>query len=134
MQGIKLMTINTALMIALLMSLSGNLIGFYYLRDLLGRLGWLTQNLANLSELVRGFQKHIRGVYELEKFYGDNDIKRLVSHTNDLIEVLDDYLDVGLDSELIEEEELGDLTNKDNLNDTTQEKKEDQKNVFYSDS
>ena len=128
------MTINAALMIALLTSLSGNLIGFYYLRDLLGRLGWLTQNLANLSELVRGFQKHIRGVYELEKFYGDNDIKRLVSHTNDLIEVLDDYLDVGLDSELIEEEELGDLTNKDNLNDTTQEKKEDQKNVFYSDS
>jgi hypothetical protein len=128
------MTINTALMIALLTSLSGNLIGFYYLRDLLGRLGWLTQNLANLSELVRGFQGHIRGVYELEKFYGDNDIKRLVSHTNDLIEVLDDYLDVGLDSELIEEEELGDLTNKDNLNDTAQEKKESQKNVFYSDS
>jgi len=126
------MTINTALMIALLTSLSGNLLGFYYLRDLLGRLGWLTQNLANLSELVRGFQQHIRGVYELEKFYGDNDIKRLVSHTNDLIEVLDDYLDVGLDSELIEEEGLGDLTNKDNLNDTAQEKKEDQKNVFYS--
>ena len=134
MQGIKLMTINTALMIALLTSLSGNLIGFYYLRDLLGRLGWLTQNLANLSELVRGFQRHIRGVYDLEKFYGDDDVKRLVSHTNDLIEVLDDYLDVGLDSELIEEEELGDLTNKDNLNDTAQEKKENQKNVFYSDS
>jgi hypothetical protein len=128
------MTINIALMITLFISLSGNLLGFYYLRDLLGRLGWLTQNLANLSELVRGFQGHIRGVYELEKFYGDNDIKRLVSHTNDLIEVLDDYLDVGLDSELIEEEGLGDLTNKDNLNDTTQEKKKDEKALFHPSS
>ena len=100
-----------------------------YIRDILGRLGWLTQNLANLTQLIRGFQKHIRGVYELQKFYGDEDIKLLVEHTNDLIEVMDDYLEVGLDSELIEE----DLT-EDEQNDTTQETKENKENVFYSDS
>ena len=132
MQGAKLMTIDAALIIALLMSLSANLLGFYYLRDLLGRFGWLTQNLANLSELVEGFQKHIKGVYELEKFYGDNDIKLLVQHTSDLIEVMDDYLEVGLDTELIEEEGLGDLTEKENKNDTTQEKKEDQETLLYT--
>ena len=119
------MTIDAALIIALLISLGCNLIGFYYIRDLLGRLGWLTQNLANLRELIIGFQTHIKGVHELEKFYGDNDIKVLVSHTNDLLDVLDDYLEVGLDTELIEEEELEDLTEKEFINDTTQEKKED---------
>tara|TARA_B100001094_G_C18080359_1_gene744843 strand:- start:624 stop:1055 length:432 start_codon:yes stop_codon:yes gene_type:complete len=125
------MTIDAALIIALLISLGCNLIGFYYIRDLLGRLGWLTQNLANLSELIIGYQKHIKGVYELEKFYGDDDIKLLVEHTNDLIEVMDDYLEVGLDSELIEEE----LQTKDETNDTEETPEgKDKKNVFYSDT
>jgi len=124
------MTIDAALTIALLMSLGCNLTCFYYIRDILGRLGWLTQNLANLSELIEGFQKHIKGVYELEKFYGDDDIKLLVQHTNDLIDVIDDYLEVGLDTELIEEEQ----PNKDNTDDTAKEKEENQENVFYSDT
>ena len=79
------MTIDAALTIALLISLGCNLMGFYYIRDILGRLGWLTQNLANLSELIKGFQGHIKSVYELEKFYGDDDIKLLVQHADDLI-------------------------------------------------
>ena len=123
------MTIDAALTIALLMSLGCNLLAAVYIRDILGRLGWLTQNLANLTELIRGFQNHIRGVHELEKFYGDEDLKLLVQHTSDLIEVMDDYLEVGLDSELIEEE----LT-EDNTNDTTQTQKENQENVFYAGS
>lgn len=124
------MTIDAALTIVLLISLGSNLIAFYYIRDLLGRLGWLTQNLTNLSELIGGFKSHIKGVYELEKFYGDNDIKLLTQHTGDLIQVLEDYLEVGLDSELIEEEQL----TKDNNNDTEKEKEENQENVFYSDT
>ena len=124
------MTIDAALIISLLISLGCNLIGFYYVRDILGRLGWLTQNLANLSDLIRGFQIHIKGVYELEKFYGDDDIKLLVQHTSDLIEVMEDYLEVGLDTELIEEE----LT-EDNLNDTKETPEgENKEDVFYSDT
>ena len=123
------MTIDAALTIVLLISLGSNLVGFFYIRDLLGRLGWLTQNLANLGELIKGYQTHIKGVYELEKFYGDNDIKILVQHTSDLIEVMDDYLEVGLDSELIEEDLTEDITND---TETTKDKK--QENVFYSDS
>ena len=123
------MTIDAALTIVLLISLGLNLLGFFYVRDLLGRLGWLTQNLANLGELIKGYQAHIKSVYELEKFYGDYDIKIFVQHTSDLIEVMDDYLEVGLDSELIEE----DLT-EDNKNDTETTKSKNQENVLYSDS
>ena len=123
------MTIDAALTIVLLISLGCNLLAAIYIRDILGRLGWLTQNIANLTQLIRGFQNHIRSVHELEKFYGDEDLKLVVQHTTDLIEVMDDYLEVGLDSELIEEE----LT-EDNTNDTTQETQEDKKDVFYSDS
>jgi hypothetical protein len=123
------MTIDAALSIVLLISLGCNLLAAVYIRDILGRLGWLTQNLANLTQLIRGFQNHIRSVHELEKFYGDEDLKMVVQHTTDLIEVMDDYLEVGLDSELIEEE----LT-EDNTNDTAQETQENKKDVFYSDT
>ena len=123
------MTIDAALTIVLLGSLGCNLLAAVYIRDILGRLGWLTQNLANLTQLIRGFQNHIRSVHELEKFYGDEDLKLVVQHTTDLIEVMDDYLEVGLDSELIEEE----LT-EDNTNDTTQTQKENKEDVFYSDT
>ena len=123
------MTIDAALTVVLLLSLGSNILAAIHIRDILGRLGWLTQNLANLTQLIRGFQNHIRGVHELEKFYGDEDLKLVVQHTTDLIEVMDDYLEVGLDSELIEEE----LT-EDNTNDTTQTQKENEKDVLYSDS
>jgi len=125
------MIIDTALIIALLISLGCNLIGFYYIRDILGRLGWLTQNLTNLGDLIKGFQKHIKGVYELEKFYGDDDIKLLVQHTSDLIEVMEDYIEVGLDTELIVEEEL----TEDETNDTKETPEgKNKENVFYSDT
>ena len=124
------MTIDAALTIVLLISLGCNILAAVYIRDILGRLGWLTQNLANLTQLIRGFQNHIRGVHELEKFYGDEDLKLVVQHTTDLIEVMDDYLEVGLDSELIEEE----LT-EDNTNDTKETPEgKNQENVFYSDT
>ena len=120
------MIIDSATILALFISVGCNILAFYYIRDLLGRLGWLTQNMANLTELLQGFQTHIKGVYELEKFYGDNDIKVLVQHTSDLIEVIEDYLEVGLDSELIEEELIEDKTD-----DTKKEKEEDKNNVLY---
>ncbi|MDA7494505.1 hypothetical protein N8467_00405 [bacterium] len=128
------MTIDAALTITLLISLGCNLVGFYYIRDLLGRLGWLTQNLANLGELIEGFQKHIKGVHELEKFYGDEDMRLLVQHASDLIEVMNDYLDVGLDTELIEDEpEI--LTEKEITNDKKETPEgEDEKDVFHADT
>lgn len=89
-----------------------------YIRDLLGRLNWLTLNLGVLEELIKGYQKHLRDIYALEQFYGDNEIKTLVSHTADLVEVLEDYLEAGLDQEIIEEDEPVSLT-KDTQNDET---------------
>ena len=99
------MSIEIPIAIALMISLCVNLVGFYYMRDLLGRLGWLTQNMANLNELIRGYQGHVKSVYALKEFYGDEQIKMVIEHTTDLVEVLEDYLGVS------------ELSNKDNTND-----------------
>lgn len=118
------MSIEIPLIIALLISLGANLLGFFYLRDLLGRFIWLSQNIANLSDLLKGYQSHIKSIYELEQFYGDQEIKALVEHSADLVEVIEEYLQAGLDAELLEdEEEVSELSNEDNNND--EEKKEE---------
>lgn len=112
------MLIDVPIILALIISLGSNLMAVIYIRDLLGRLNWLTQNLGTLEELIKGYQKHLRDIYSLEQFYGDNEIKTLVSHTADLVEVLEDYLEAGLDQEIIEEDESVLLT-EDKQNDET---------------
>ena len=99
------MSIDIPIFIALLISLGANLIAFIYIRDLVGRLNWMMQNIGVLEELITGYQKHLREIYALEQFYGDNEIKTLVSHTADLVAVLEDYLEAGIDQEVIEEDE-----------------------------
>ena len=116
------MSIDIPIFIALIISLGSNLMAVIYIRDLLGRLNWLTLNLGVLEELIKGYQKHLKDIYALEQFYGDNEIKTLVSHTADLVEVLEDYLEAGLDQEIIEEDESV-LTTKDNQN---EEKKKEE--------
>lgn len=116
------MSIDVPIIIALIISLGSNVMAVIYIRDLLGRLNWLTLNLGVLEELIKGYQKHLTDVYSLEQFYGDNEIKILISHTADLVEVLEDYLEVGLDQEIIEEDESV-LTTEDTQND--EKKKEE---------
>jgi len=98
-------SIDIPIFIALMISLGANLIAFIYIRDLVGRLNWMMQNIGVLEELITGYQKHLREIYALEQFYGDNEIKTLVSHTADLVAVLEDYLEAGIDQEVIEEDE-----------------------------
>ena len=116
------MLIDIPIILALIISLGSNLMAVIYIRDLLGRLNWLTLNLGTLEELIKGYQKHLKDIYALEQFYGDDEIKNIVSHTADLVEVLEDYLEAGLDQEIIEEDESVLLT-KDNQN---EEKKKEE--------
>ena len=120
-QGVKV-SIDVPIFIALIISLGCNLIAVIYIRDLLGRLNWITLNLSVLEELIKSYQKHLSDMYSLEQFYGDNEIKTLISHTADLVEVLEDYLEAGLDQEIIEEDESV-LTTEDTQND--EKKKEE---------
>ena len=62
------MTIDAALSIVLLMSLGCNILAAVYIRDILGRLGWLTQNLANLTQLIRGFKTTLEVFMSLKNF------------------------------------------------------------------
>ena len=82
------------LIIALCASLIANFFAFWYIRKVLGKLMFVGENLSDLVALIDAYKVHLKAVYELEQYYGDEQIKFLISHTNSLIEMLEDYEDV----------------------------------------
>ncbi len=86
----------------LVISVLLNFFGLFYIRWLIKNLTFLTTRMTEVWEMIKAYENHINEVHDLEMFYGDEHLQRLINHGSDLIEVLEDYR--GL---LIEEEDLG---------------------------
>ena len=119
------MTINIALALGLIMSLIINVFGLWYVRALLGRLRWISENINDLVQIIEVYKQNLDGVQSLEQFYGDQEIKNLVLHTASLLDVLEDYQDVVLITEPIEyndESESQQTQEQENAEEEIQEK------------
>jgi len=91
------MTVNFTLwlIIALLASVIANFFAFWYIRRVLAKLMFVGENLGDLVDLLNNYRGHLKGVYNLEQYYGDEDIKFVISHTTSLLEILEEeYSDV----------------------------------------
>lgn len=88
----------------LALSLIINILLFWYTRNTLSNLLYLSENLGSLYELIDDFATHLQAVYELERFYGDQTLGNLLEHANALKEVLDQYEDIFLLTGPTEEE------------------------------
>ena len=64
----------------LLLSMVFNGIVFVYARAAIARLLTVSEELGDLQQMVNGFTKHIKDVYELETFYGDQTLSKLLDH------------------------------------------------------
>ena len=123
------MTVNIALIIALVASVGINIFGFWYIRDILGRLTWISQNIDDIARVIAIYQGHLKAIYRLEQFYGDEEIKGVLEHTRRISEVLEDYQTAVLELEPVEMEEP--ITQKEN--DNGEETEESiQKDVLYA--
>jgi hypothetical protein len=124
------MTINTALALGLIMSLIINVFGLWYIRALLGRLRWISQNINDLVQIIEIYKSNLDGVQQLEQFYGDQEIKNLVLHTASLLDILEDYKEVVLITEPIEyNDEESETQQKEEQNAETQVQ---EKHVLYA--
>ena len=77
-----------------------------YLRNVLARLLFVSENLRDLNQMITNFNNHLTVVYELETFYGDQDLQNLIKHTrtvvNNIIDIQQKYYD---DVEVMEDED-----------------------------
>ena len=121
----------TSLVIALVVSIALNILTFWYMRRVLPRAIFMSRNLADLVALIANYKIHLKSIYEMELYYGDETMKFLMSHTNSLLEVLEEYEDEGMimmpdELEYEEEETIGEEENA--------ETKVQEENVFYAGS
>ena len=58
----------------------------WYIKELLARFRYLSETSHSLSNKIETYKEHLEAVYGLPMFYGDDTLKGLLSHTNELAE------------------------------------------------
>ena len=126
-------SLQTALVIALVLSIPLNILFFRYLRKTTARLLYISENLNDLISIIAVYRKHLKAIFEMEMFYGDEVLQNLIDHTNSLHDLLEDYEDVVYLTEPLTFIE----NNEDDFNEneeTDEEQQPSEKDVFYAGS
>ena len=61
-----------------------NLIFLFYTRWLLKSIVIINEDVTTVSLMINDFAEHIKGVHELEMFYGDETLASLMKHSKEL--------------------------------------------------
>lgn len=126
------MTLTNWLAIALILSIVGNLLALWYIRKLLAKILFVSQNLTDLVDLLTTYRNHLQRLFNLEMYYGDETMQFLIKHTRSLLTVLEDYSDIYLMTEPIEVDEEDEESYDDE--EETRAPTLNEENVFYGGS
>ena len=125
------MTVTTWLTIALIISIIANLFLFWFAREQTTKITYVSQNIGDLVELVSSYSDHIKAIYQLDTYYGDENIKFLFDHTRSLLTVIEEeYSDITSLTDPLEVEFEEVAINEE----TIEEQKPYGENVFYAGS
>lgn len=116
------------LVLCLSLSVTANILAVWYIRRVLARLTFVNENIGELSALITAYRKHLSGIFSLEQFYGDQDIKFLLDHTKSLSALLEEYSEVS--SLLNEPPEFEEAEEQGEIEDAAPPIEEE--NVFYA--
>ena len=125
--------INTTIAILsmlLLFSIAVNFFFVWYLSRLTKTLMFFSENLNDLLDIITGFTAHVRSVYGLETFYGDETLHKLMQHGESVVQQLEKFEEIiylsedeETNEEDIDEQELDPAERESSPSEETQEKK-----------
>ena len=81
--------------------------GVFYVVTLLRKLFFFAERINELRMEVLDFLEHLKSLYSMEMFYGDETLKALITHTKhlkDKIEEFEDFYELLYEEEDFEEE------------------------------
>jgi len=120
------MEINILLGLGLATSVVANVVLFRLASWQSKDLAVVSDNIGDLVEIIDNYKKHLKKVYELDTFYGDETLKFLMDHTNALSVMLEEqYGSVSSITEPIEYEIAEE-------EDAEEEESEKEKHVLYA--
>ena len=100
------MEISVWLGIALAVSAFLNVVFYWLIREQSSRLSVVADNSSDLIELISSFRNHVKAVYSLDSFYGDETLGGLLEHSRALNMILEEqYGDIAALAEEIEYED-----------------------------
>lgn len=98
--------IDAALILFAVGSLATAGVMVWYVRKLLVKMTLLTELQKETLSEIEEFSEHLKTVYEMETFYGDETLRGLLEHTGNLSESLQDKVSsVSFIDDILEEEE-----------------------------
>ena len=64
---------------------------FVYARAAITRLLFISEELLDLQQMINSFAGHLKSVYELDSFYGDQTLRGLLNHAISFNEQLETF-------------------------------------------
>lgn len=79
------------LSLLLLLSLGFNALLFVYSRNVAQKLVMISEEIDDMRLAATNFARHVKDVYELEMFYGDQTLQALMDHARSFREYMDEF-------------------------------------------
>ena len=79
------------LSLILLVSLGINVLLFVYSRNVAQKLVMISSEIDDMRAAAASFANHVKSVYELEMFYGDQTLKSLMDHARSFREYMEEF-------------------------------------------
>ncbi len=92
--------------ILLILSVALNIFAVWYVRELLVRFKFYSENTTELFTNLQEYTEHLEKVNQMEVYFGDPTIQGLLEHSRDVTGVVAEYLEIFS----LEEEGLVDQT------------------------
>ena len=105
LNGVLLIFVFGFLSFFLYLSLLINLGLMWYLKKIMEKSGDLEDDVVDTVKQIEEFSNHIEELHELEMYYGDENLQKLIEHSRELINDFVDFQARHFDVEVIEEEE-----------------------------
>jgi hypothetical protein len=85
------MLIVVLLSLAILVSFSINIFLCWFAWRSLKQIAEYDEELRDLIDVIRSFSSHLESIHQLEMFYGDENLRHLMRHANDIISTFSTY-------------------------------------------
>ena len=85
------MTTLQILITLLVISIALNVFAFWFVRNLLTKLLFVSNNLGEVNEVMQKFAEHLDAVHGMETFYGDQTLQGLLQHSELVVQMLGEF-------------------------------------------
>jgi len=81
----------TVLVIICLVSVPLNVLFVWYIRKMLQKLLFVSDNMSDLLRTLSAFSSHLNELHEMEMYYGDETLAHLIRHSKAVVKYVEEY-------------------------------------------